>query len=568
MWVGQRDKGSDVGGRGAGGTVAGTLADLLAGLGVRVGFGVTGGPVAAFVHALEDHRTIRWHMARTEAGAVLEAVGACSVTGAPAVVVATCGPGVAALHQGLLVARSAGARIVVVSPRTPAPQRGRRVPQDSGPPSADFLVPGPLFDTVAAPESVDELAPLAAVLGAGLARRHGFLAHVVLPTDLLTRPAPPLPAVRRRPGRVVPDPELVAEVASVLRRRRCFVVAGRGARDDAGLVAELAAAAGAPVVTTPGAKGVVDERGPLAFGVTGIGGTAGTLEALRAVRPHIGLVLGSGLGPASVGADVVRLPRHGLVHVDRDPAAIGAAWDVPTLAVEAELRPFLEALLPAVTGPPRPLPARPALLPAGPPAGRPRGGWVRPRALMHAVQAEVVDGSDAPVLVEVGSVWPWATSSLCFASPHRLHLETEVGSMGTAVAGGVGAALATGRTAVVLTGDWSFDMALPELRTAVDHRAPVVWVVLQTFGGQMVRDGDLAVHGRSGSSASFAAADLTGAATALGARAVRVDDEDGLRPALRSALAGEGPCVVEVVADTSEAPSYGGRFDALRGRSR
>jgi acetolactate synthase-1/2/3 large subunit len=187
---------------------------------------------------------------------------------------------------------------------------------------------------------------------------------------------------------------------------------------------------------------------------------------------------------------------------------------------------------------------------------------------MGAVQQAVVDGTDAPLFVDVGSIWPWATSCLCFPGPGRLHLETAVGSMGLAVAAGVGAALVTRRRTVVLTGDWSFDMALPEVRMAVDRGAPVLWVVHQTFGGQMVLDGDRCIHGRTDSSASFAGADLAGAVRALGCPARRIDEESALLPSLEAALSSGGPFLLEVVADTSEAPPYGGRFDALRGSVR
>lgn len=548
--------------------VADAVADLLADAGIRAAFGVTGGPLSRFVIALDDHDRIRWHTSRTEGGAMLEAVGAWTVTSAPMLVAATCGPGVAALHQGLLIARSEDAQIVVVSPRTPAPQRGRPVPQAGGPPSVDFTVPGHLFDYVAAPESVEELQPVAAELSAGLTGRGRFVAHLILPTDLLGATALSLPVLRRMPGRLVPSPSVLDEIVALLAAHRFFILAGRGARADAELVAELARITGAPVVTTPGAKGVMDERSPLAAGTTGIGGTAGTPDVIRAMGPDFGLALCTRLSTASVSADLIGIPAKGLIQVDREPAAMGSAWPVPTLAIESELRPFLRGLLErAGSLVHRTVQAgvRPAALVA--PPGPSRAGLVRPRALMHAFQEVVVDGSNAPVLVDVGSVWPWATSSLAFAQPRRFHLESAVGSMGLAAAGGIGAALATGRKVVVLTGDWSFDMVLPELRTAVMYGAPVVWVVLQTFGGQMVIDGDAAIHGRTTSSASFGREDLAGAVVALGARALSVTRESALLPALKEAMSSGGPFLVEVVADTSEAPPYGGRFDALRGRS-
>jgi acetolactate synthase-1/2/3 large subunit len=177
-----------------------------------------------------------------------------------------------------------------------------------------------------------------------------------------------------------------------------------------------------------------------------------------------------------------------------------------------------------------------------------------------------VDGTGAPVLVDVGTAWPWATSRLAFSEPRRFHLETRVGSMGLAVSGAVGGAIARRGKVVALTGDWSFDMALPELRTAVDHDAPVVWVVLQNGGGQMVVDGDREIHGRTWSSARFRTGDLAGAARALGAGACSVTAEADLVPALTRAMRATGPYLVEAWVDTTRMPPYSDRFDSLRGK--
>lgn len=52
------------------GPFADILVDLLVELGVGSAQGVTGGPIARFVHSLEDHPTLRWVTCRTGAGAV------------------------------------------------------------------------------------------------------------------------------------------------------------------------------------------------------------------------------------------------------------------------------------------------------------------------------------------------------------------------------------------------------------------------------------------------------------------------------------------------------------------
>lgn len=540
------------------------LADLLATLGIEIAFGVTGAPIAPFVHALEDHALIRWVPSRTEGGAVMEAIGAFRVTGRPVLVVTTCGPGILGTRQALEIAGGEGVPMVVVSPLIPAAERDRRAPQDARI-SADYASAGQVFDLVAAVEAPEQLAPLASALAAGLSRRTGFLAHVLVAGDLFDEPAPAFSLPRFRTAELAAGAAVVDEVIELLAAHRFFVLAGRGAHGDAELVRALVDVTGCPVVTTPGAKGVIDEHGSSWLGVTGIGGCGDVVARLRAYGAELALVLGSRLGGASVTPALLSLPEFGLVQVDRDPASVRPGGDVDTLFVQSELRPFLESLLHRRDRLVR-RPLEVTLTSCGAPVveGAPPAGVVRPEALMDAIQRVVVDGSDAPVLVDVGTSWPWATSLLRFAHPRRFRLESLVGSMGLAVSSAVGEAIGRHGKVVAITGDWSFDMALPELRTAVDQDAPVVWIVLQNFGGRMVVDGDREVHGRTESSARFRRADLAGAAQSFRAGATCVTAEADLLPALVEAMEAAGPYVVEVVVDTSRMPPYSERFDALR----
>ena len=102
---------------------------------------------------------------------------------------------------------------------------------------------------------------------------------------------------------------------------------------------------------------------------------------------------------------------------------------------------------------------------------------VSPRALMAALQREVVDATEAPLLADIGNAFAWATHLLCFRAPGRFRTSMGWGSMGQASAGVVGVALATTRKAVALVGDGALLMQ-NEISTAVQYGAKAVWVVL------------------------------------------------------------------------------------------
>ncbi|MEL6267702.1 MAG: thiamine pyrophosphate-binding protein, partial [Pseudomonadota bacterium] len=75
-------------------TGADVVARRLHAAGVRHAFGIPGGEVLALVEALE-RAGIAFHLARHENAAGFMAEGAWHATGAPAVLVATVGPGIA-----------------------------------------------------------------------------------------------------------------------------------------------------------------------------------------------------------------------------------------------------------------------------------------------------------------------------------------------------------------------------------------------------------------------------------------------------------------------------------------
>ncbi|MCP4662650.1 MAG: thiamine pyrophosphate-binding protein, partial [bacterium] len=106
-----------------------TLADALirhvADLGIEQAFGVSGGAIALLFDALAEHETIQVHHCRHETGAAFAATEAYFATGKPTLVFTTTGPGTLNALTGIMAARWDGAKLILVSGATSAPQRGR-----------------------------------------------------------------------------------------------------------------------------------------------------------------------------------------------------------------------------------------------------------------------------------------------------------------------------------------------------------------------------------------------------------------------------------------------------------
>jgi thiamine pyrophosphate-dependent acetolactate synthase large subunit-like protein len=539
--------------------VADRIVAIAERLGVRHAFGIIGGACATFADAL-GKSSLRVVQTRHEAGAAFSAAEASLATGKPTLVFTTTGPGIINALNGLIAARWDGAHVLLVSAVTGAAHRRRLPVQETSAATMPMDVlagTGPWFDFGVVLEDPIELAGIERALALGFGRVGAFVAHIAVPTPLQSlvfstpwRPAP-ISVIRS-----CYSADVARSVASLLNDGPFAIWVGAGARNASRQIGALVEQTGAPFMCSPRAKGTVSEAHPLYLGVTGAGGhnhIDGELAALGIKRT---LVLGSRLGEATTFYRKTLIPPDGLVHVDVDRRVFGAAYpDVRTVGIEAEIEPFLEQLLPLLL--PQSLPRLPQSLwrlpQSLPPVPRapfsnelaePVPPGVHPCTVMAAIQQVVVDRSDALVLAESGNAFGWANHYLMFSETHRYRSSAAWGSMGHMVAGAIGAALGSGKSVVVITGDGAMLMN-NEINTAVQEGLPIVWVVLNDAGYGIVRDGMQAL-GLKPFGCDFPATDFAGFARSQGALGRTVCEAVLLEAVLREALAAKRPFVIDV----------------------
>ncbi len=555
-------------------TVAEGLAQAFRSLGVAHAYGVCGGAQALLWAALSKHLELL-HF-RHECGAAFAAAEAHFASGRPVVVFTTTGPGITNALTGLLAARSEGAKVILVSAYASAPRRGRGGIQETSGytmPTSALFEAGHWFDDAVVLETPDQLPQVLRRLESGLRRPGGYVAHLSIPNAVqgasLSQPLPQLTdagAHLADSGETRPtvNRAAIAHVVDLLSDGPFAIWAGFGARDAAPELLELAERAGAPVMCSPRVKGVFPEEHKLFVGVTGMGGHGAFAAAyMREHAPFRVLVLGTRLGEPTSFWNPALVPEGGFVHVDTDPMVPGVAYpQAETYAVQAEVKDFLEALL--------------AFWPAGATAAVPRLpkphpdfpiessiGLVRPDALMGAIQRAVVDGSDAIVLAESGNAFTWATHYLRFAQPGRYRVSTNLGSMGHAATGVLGAAQGRGR-AVAIVGDGAMLMNCSEVNTAVKRGLAATWIVLNDGRYNMCHQGMAALDMGGLADACFPQVDFALLARSMGAQGVRVEHEGDLDAALAQALAASGPVVIDVLIDADQLAPTQGRNEGLR----
>ncbi len=547
-------------------TLVSALVEQLAALGVEHAFGVSGGAIALFYDALVES-SIKLHHFRHETGAAFAAAEAYFASGKPTVVFATTGPGTLNALTGITAAKWDGAKVILISGATSAPQRGRWATQETSPytmPQDALYTRGPLFDFAVRMEQAAELPEVERRLSMGLSRSGGFVAHISLPMSLQGNL---VQRTRQRSAASIAAPAVsvgdVSWCAELLQEREFVIWAGFGAREASSLVRQLAERSGAKVMCSPRGKGVFPENHPQYLGVTGLGGHSTVSEYMVQNKPNWVLVLGTRLGEATSFWDRDLEPASGFIHVDVDPEIPGTAYpDSETIGLQADISQFLTALLehfperhtiPLVENRRSPVPI------SIPFAGR---GPVRPQVLMQSIQRRIVQTTDALVLSECGNAFAWCNHYLQFARPGRYRVSTLFGSMGHATAGVIGAALARQGKAVAIVGDGSMMMNGAEISTAVQYQAPAVWIILNDAAYGMCRDGHEAL-GLSAAEVHFPQVDFVGMARSFGADGIQVATEDMVDVALERALAAPGPFVVDVHIDPEQASPLRKRFESL-----
>ncbi|MFI0960579.1 thiamine pyrophosphate-binding protein [Streptomyces sp. NPDC021080] len=586
------------------------LADELARAGVTHMFGVGGANIEDLYDAVHRGGTVRGVVAKHEFSAVTMADGYARTTGRLGVVAATSGGGAMNLVPGLAEAYASRVPLLALVGQPPTVQEGRGAFQDTSG-KGDSFDAGEVFTPISRfcarvedADSLTELLPMA--IAAAMTEPRGP-AVLLLPKDVqqarirrpdrdrprpagtqATRPAGPqltrhaatpstgAPTASTAPARPAAssplptqtqtpaptpassatplDAAALTEVSDILRRAgTVLVIAGEGvaAADARAELSALARNLGAWVAVTPDAKDVFDNRDPQFAGVAGVMGHANVGDCLR--RADVCLLVGTRLPLLARGGLEEALAATDVVCLDSERPFVAGT------ALGGNLRDALRAVTGRLAPGPRACPRHSGPLPApvaGPDSPAAHGRIIPYPQALAAVEAALPE--DAHVFVDAGNTGASAVHLLPAPRHGRFVVALGMGGMGYTFGAGIGAALATGRRTYVLAGDGAFFMHGSEVHTAIEHSAPVTFVVFNNNAHAMcvlreeflqggVRDDDL--FGRTdiaaGMAAAFPSLDVTGAENAA-----------QLREALLRGNTGVGPAFVALDCDPNEIPPF------------
>lgn len=526
---------------------------VLTANGIDTVFGLLGGSMLELYDAMYQGGEIAYVGARDERAAGHMADAWARMTGKPGVVLgAQAGPGVVNIVTAVAEAQLAYSPLVVIAGAITRADQCKDTFQEVD----QVALFAPISKRSVMVTDPTRLAPMLedAIRLANSGRRGPVVLHV--PRDLFASEVAaigPKPVNIARPGPAAPE-DIRAMAAMLSKAKRPVIFAGGGFKWGKGrdALTALAETLEVPVVASTGHADVMRHGHPW---FAGQAGPRGNRVASRLTREaDVMVVLGARLGFNStfhsndyVGADTR------IAHVDIDGAAVGRYFPAE-IAVQADARLTAEALAAAASPPPadewraafkadmeslaaeRAEEAQIATLP------------MHPRRALAEIRAALPE--NAIVTLDTGNTCLQAADRLAHHEPMSLITPLDFGLVGFGLAAAIGAKAASpDRPVVAVMGDGAIGYTMIEIQTAIQHKLPIVVIVLdnQAWGAEKAYQQEF--YGGRLLGAEITSPRYDKFAELCGGKGIWVDGLGGMGPALEAAIASKATTIIQARID-------------------
>ncbi|NLG26117.1 MAG: biosynthetic-type acetolactate synthase large subunit [Clostridiales bacterium] len=525
------------------------IVEVLIEQNVDTAFGYPGGQVLPLYDELykNSHR-LRHVMTAHEQGAAHAADGYARATGRTGVAIATSGPGATNLVTGIACAYYDSSPMVAITGNVPLSMIGRDSFQE-----VDIMgVTMPITKHNYIVKDVRELAPILreAFAIARSGRPGPVLVDVPRDVQVAKCEFEPAEAARPRADRTPGEKALASAAALLNASRRPFIYAGGGVVLS-GAAAQLNAFAeklDAPVGASIMGLTAMPTDHPRFMGMTGMHGGYAANRAMQSA--DLIVAVGTRFSDRATGEKSKFAQDAKILHIDIDPAEIDK--NIPSYhSVVGNLPDVFRALVQQIQ-PGNRLDWWRAIAEyrAAEPARENSG--LHPRRVISLARA--IAGPDALVTTDVGQHQMWTAQYCSFRAPRSFLTSGGLGAMGFGMGAAIGGCIGgANRRTILFTGDGSFHMNLNEMATAVSENLPLTVIVMNNSVLGMVRQWQTLFYDKRYASTTHGRrTDFAALARAFGARGYRADDPGQLEDALRAAIGGDGPAVVDVRIDCDE----------------
>ena len=524
------------------------LATTLEQAGIKRIWGLTGDSLNGLTDALRTMDSIEWMHVRHEEVAAFAAGAEAAATGELTVCAGSCGPGNLHLINGLFDCHRNHVPVLAIAAQIPSSEIGLNYFQETHPQEL-FKECSHFIELVTNPEQMPQVlhrAMRTAILNRGVA-------VVVIPGDVSLlevedslKPWPVLHAPRTLPA----EQDLLRLTEMLDGSRKVTLLCGSGCAGAHDQVVALADALGAPVVHALRGKEHVEWDNPFDVGMTGLIGFSSGYHAMLDCDTLI--MLGTDFPYRQFYPTDAKI-----IQIDRNPQALGRRATLD-LGIAADVSETIDALLPRLTrrtdrsfldtSLKHYEKARQGLDDLAQPskANRP----IHPQYVARLL-SELAD-DDAIFTADVGSPTVWAARYLKMNGRRRLIGSFNHGSMANAMPQAIGAQAAfPDRQVISMSGDGGFTMLMGDFISLAQLNLPVKVIVFDNASLGFVAM-EMKAAGYLEAGTELKNPDFAAMSNAMGILGIRVEQSEDLEPALRRALAHNGPVLVDVVTATQE----------------
>ncbi len=524
------------------------IVETLIEQGASTVFGYPGGQVIDIYDALylaQDriHHIITAH----EQGAAHAADGYARATGKVGVVIATSGPGATNLVTGIATAYLDSVPLVAITGNVPNSLIGRDSFQEVDITGVTMPITKHNFLVKRVEDLADTIREAFRIAKSG---RPGPVL-VDVPKDVqnalyeYTAQKP----VEKDPVPAVNDSEIEKAIEMILAAEKPYIYIGGGAiTDDAGAeVLALAEKIDAPIGCTMMGISAVPSSNPRWLGMEGMHGH----YASSIAQNEADLIITAGCRFSDRGTgNTAKYARNAkIIHMDIDASEL--CKNIPVeLGMTGSMKDILQKLaekLPQQTHADwmarvAELQEKTRELEAQNP------DELTPFTAIDAL-AEAAD-KETIVATDVGQHQMWVAQHYPFETPRTFISSGGLGTMGFGLGAAIGAATATGKKTILVTGDGSFGMNLNELATAVTNQTPIVVFIMNNGVLGMVRQWQTLFFDKHYSNTTLERkTDFVKLAEAFGMPGYRAMNMAELKEVLPKAFAEKGPVLVDCAID-------------------